>query len=189
KVIGVPKTIDGDLKNEAIETSFGFDTATKTYSELIGNIARDACSARKYWHFIKLMGRSASHIALECALKTQPNVCLISEEVAAQSLTLAQIVQSLCDTIATRAQHGEHFGIVLVPEGLIEFIPEMKALITELNEVMARRAQEFEALDTPDAQRVWIEQALSASARAVFNALPAEISTQLLADRDPHGNV
>ncbi|NVP23627.1 diphosphate--fructose-6-phosphate 1-phosphotransferase [Treponema phagedenis] len=189
QVIGVPKTIDGDLKNDMIETSFGFDTATKTYSELIGNIARDANSAKKYWHFIKLMGRSASHIALECALSTQPNVCLISEEIENEKKTLGQITQYLCDIIAKRAENEENFGIVLIPEGLIEFIPEMKTLISELNDAMAKHADEFTRLKTFAEEYAWVEKTLSKTSVQVFASLPEEISKQLLMDRDPHGNV
>ncbi|MDE7407445.1 MAG: diphosphate--fructose-6-phosphate 1-phosphotransferase, partial [Muribaculaceae bacterium] len=160
QVIGCPKTIDGDLKNEMIETSFGFDTATKVYSEVIGNIERDCNSAKKYWHFIKLMGRSASHIALECALQTQPNVCLISEEVEAKNMTLDDIVNQIASIVAARATRGNNFGIVLVPEGLIEFIPAMKALIAELNDLLAEKAEEFAAVDAAE-QRQWIVDHLS----------------------------
>ncbi len=188
-VIGAPKTIDGDLKNEAIEVSFGFDTATKTYSELIGNIARDANSAKKYWHFIKLMGRSASHIALECALQTQPNVTLISEEVETHQTTLDEIVEEICSVIARRADQGKNFGIILIPEGLVEFIPEMKALIAELNDLMAHAADEFTTLATQQAQETWLSEKLSAESAAVFSSLPVTIRQQLLMDRDPHGNV
>ena len=189
QVIGVPKTIDGDLKNAYIETSFGFDTATKTYSELIGNIGRDANSAKKYWHFIKLMGRSASHIALECALQTQPNVCIISEEVAAKQQTLEQIVESIATVVAGRAAQGENFGIVLVPEGLIEFIPEMGILIREINDILARHAEEFAARSGPEAQSELIASHLSKESAQLFESLPAGIQQQLLMDRDPHGNV
>jgi len=189
QVIGCPKTIDGDLKNEHIETSFGFDTATKTYSELIGNIERDANSAKKYWHFIKLMGRSASHIALECALQTQPNICLISEEVEARKLSLGQIVDQICDSIVKRAANKENFGVVLIPEGLVEFVPEMKKLIAELNDLMAHYADEFAKLAGFEAQAAWLGKKLSAESAKVFASLPAEIAKQLLMDRDPHGNV
>lgn len=189
QVIGVPKTIDGDLKNEYIEASFGFDTAVKTYSELIGNIARDADSAKKYWHFIKLMGRAASHIGLECALQTQPNIALISEEVERKGQTLGQIVDYICGVIAKRAAKGSNFGIVLVPEGLIEFIPEMKKLISELSDLMAHKAAEFEALPSPDAEISFVVKNLSAGSTGVFDSLPKEIKRQLLMDRDPHGNV
>jgi pyrophosphate--fructose-6-phosphate 1-phosphotransferase len=189
QVIGCPKTIDGDLKHEYIEASFGFDTACKTYSEVIGNIARDALSAQKYWYFIKLMGRSASHIALECALQTHPNVCLISEEVEAEKLSLAQVVEQICDSIVKRAANGDNFGVVLIPEGLIEFIPEIKALITELNDAMAEGEAEFAALHSFDERKAWLEKTLKAESFAAFNSLPREIAAQLLLDRDPHGNV
>lgn len=189
RVIGVPKTIDGDLKNAMIETSFGFDTATKTYSEVIGNIERDANSAKKYWHFIKLMGRSASHIALECALQTQPNICLISEEVEAKKMTLRQITDYLCTVIAKRAENGENFGVILIPEGLVEFVPEMKRLIAELNDLMAVKAAEFNKLTGFDAQAAWLARNLSKASAATFKALPEAIAQQFLMDRDPHGNV
>lgn len=189
RVIGVPKTIDGDLKNEQIETSFGFDTATKTYSELIGNIERDANSAKKYWHFIKLMGRSASHIALECALQTQPNVCLISEEIEAKKMTLRQITADLCAVIAKRAENNENFGIILIPEGLVEFIPEMKSLIAELNDTMAKNEAAFNALADFAAKKAWLKDTLSAASYETFDSLPDAIAAQFLADRDPHGNV
>lgn len=189
QVIGCPKTIDGDLKNDYIETSFGFDTATKTYAELIGNICRDANSARKYWHFIKLMGRSASHIALECALQTQPNICLISEEVEKHQLSLSNIVEQICDSVAARAANKENFGIVLIPEGLVEFVPEMKKLIAELNDVMAHHASEFGKLNTFKSQAQWLKEKLSKASSDVFTSLPEEIAKQLLMDRDPHGNV
>jgi pyrophosphate--fructose-6-phosphate 1-phosphotransferase len=184
QVIGCPKTIDGDLKNEHIETSFGFDTACKTYSELIGNIERDANSAKKYWHFIKLMGRSASHIALECALQTQPNVCLISEEVEAQKLSLAQIVDQIAASVAKRAENSENFGVALIPEGLVEFVPEMKKLIAELNDVMASAEA-----GTLDGQGEFLRARLSAPSANLLQSLPEDIAKQLLADRDPHGNV
>ena len=189
RVIGVPKTIDGDLKNEQIETSFGFDTACKTYSELIGNIERDANSAKKYWHFIKLMGRSASHIALECALQTQPNVCLISEEVEAKKMTLKQITDYICESIVARAQNDENFGVVLVPEGLVEFIPEMKSLIAELNDTMAHKADEFNKLVTFEDKKSWLKDNLKPASFKTFDSLPDAIAAQFLADRDPHGNV
>lgn len=189
RVIGVPKTIDGDLKNKQIETSFGFDTATKTYSELIGNIGRDANSAKKYWHFIKLMGRSASHIALECALQTQPNICLISEEVEEKKMTLKQITNDICDIIAKRADNNENFGIVLIPEGLVEFIPEMKKLIAELNDKMADEAASFEKLKDFASKKDWLKSHLTASSFKTFESLPESIADQFLADRDPHGNV
>ncbi|RKY46646.1 MAG: diphosphate--fructose-6-phosphate 1-phosphotransferase [Candidatus Neomarinimicrobiota bacterium] len=189
QVIGCPKTIDGDLKNEMIEVSFGFDTATKVYSELIGNISRDALSAKKYWHFIKLMGRSASHIALECGLKTRPNITLISEEVEAKGMTLGDIVDEIAGTIVKRAEKGKHFGIVLIPEGLIEFIPEMKALIGELNDVMAQKASELDGKDNPDEKRSLVKSFLSEKAGALYVSLPKDIADQLIMDRDPHGNV
>ena len=188
QVIGCPKTIDGDLKNECIETSFGFDTATKVYSEVIGNIQRDCNSAKKYWHFIKLMGRSASHIALECALQTQPNVCIISEEVEAKNLSLQDVVNNIADTVARRAQDGNNFGIVLIPEGLIEFIPAMKNLIAELNDMLARNAKQFAALDAA-AQREFVLKNLSKDNAEVFASLPEGVARQLTLDRDPHGNV
>ncbi|GHT69446.1 pyrophosphate--fructose 6-phosphate 1-phosphotransferase [Spirochaetia bacterium] len=189
QVIGCPKTIDGDLKNEYIETSFGFDTAVKTYSELIGNIERDANSAKKYWHFIKLMGRSASHIALECALQTQPNICLISEEVEAKKLSLGQIVDQICDSVTKRTANKENFGVVLIPEGLVEFIPEMKALIAELNDVMAHDASEFASEGEFLIKIDWLGKKLSPASTAVLKSLPPEIAEQFLMDRDPHGNV
>ncbi|NBC30149.1 MAG: diphosphate--fructose-6-phosphate 1-phosphotransferase [Spirochaetes bacterium] len=189
RVIGVPKTIDGDLKSTYIEVSFGFDTAAKTYSELIGNIARDASSARKYWHFIKLMGRSASHIALECALQTHPNVCIISEEVAAKSQTLDQIVDTIVQTVITRCDNGYNYGIALVPEGLIEAVPEMKSMIGEMNDILANEEHYFETLHTFEEQTSWINKKLSRDSSYVFSSLPDEIQRQLLMDRDPHGNV
>lgn len=188
-VIGVPKTIDGDLKTEHIETSFGFDTATKTYSELIGNIERDANSAKKYWHFIKLMGRSASHIALECALQTQPNFTLISEEVESKQMTLNQVVDYICNIIIKRADNGDNFGVGLIPEGLIEFIPEVKALISELNDLLAHNTDYFTTLKSFEDQSEWINKNLSRDSSYVFSALPNNIQRQLLMDRDPHGNV
>ncbi len=187
QVIGCPKTIDGDLKNELIETSFGFDTATKVYSEVIGNIERDCNSAKKYWHFIKLMGRSASHIALECALQTRPNCCIISEEVEAKNMTLADIVDGIADVVAARAANGNNFGIVLIPEGLIEFIPAMKSLIAELNDMLARHP-EFAGLDAT-AQRAFVLDNLSKDNAATFESLPDGVARQLTLDRDPHGNV
>ena len=188
QVIGCPKTIDGDLKNEQIETSFGFDTACKTYSELIGNIERDCNSARKYWHFIKVMGRSASHIALECALQCQPNICLISEEVEQKDMTLNQIVDDLCQAIAKRAEDGNNFGTVIVPEGLIEFIPAIGRLIQELNDLLAAHGADYKDLDK-DAQRKYIIEHLSKENAATFETLPADVARQLSLDRDPHGNV
>lgn len=189
QVIGCPKTIDGDLKNEMIETSFGFDTACKVYSELIGNIQRDANSAKKYWHFIKLMGRSASHIGLECALQTQPNITLISEEVEQKKQTLVAIVNSIAEVIAKRAANGENFGTVLIPEGLIEFIPEMKKLMAELNDVMAHKENEFSKLETKLEKRKFIAAELTSELSGVYNSLPTDIADQLIMDRDPHGNV
>ena len=188
QVIGCPKTIDGDLKNEQIETSFGFDTATKTYSEVIGNIERDCNSARKYWHFIKLMGRSASHIALECALQTQPNICLISEEIQAKDLTLNDIVEQIASTVAYRASQGNNFGVVLIPEGLIEFIPAIGRLIQELNDLLAAHGQDYKDLDKA-AQREYILSHLSEANKATFETLPEGVARQLSLDRDPHGNV
>ena len=188
QVIGCPKTIDGDLKNEQIETSFGFDTACKTYSELIGNIERDCNSARKYWHFIKVMGRSASHIALECALQCQPNVCLVSEEVEQKDMTLNQIVDDLCQIIAKRAEDGNNFGTVIVPEGLIEFIPAIGRLIQELNDLLAAHGADYKDLDK-DAQRKYIIEHLSKENAATFETRPADVARQLSLDRDPHGNV
>ncbi|MEJ8769395.1 diphosphate--fructose-6-phosphate 1-phosphotransferase [Prevotella sp. HCN-7019] len=188
QVIGCPKTIDGDLKNEQIETSFGFDTATKTYSEVIGNIERDCNSARKYWHFIKLMGRSASHIALECALQTQPNICLISEEIEAKDLTLNDIVEQIASTVAYRASQGNNFGVVLIPEGLIEFIPAIGRLIQELNDLLAAHGQDYKDLDKA-AQREYILSHLSEANKATFETLPEGVARQLSLDRDPHGNV
>lgn len=188
QVIGCPKTIDGDLKNAQIETSFGFDTATKTYSELIGNIERDCNSSKKYWHFIKLMGRSASHIALECALQCQPNICIISEEVKAKNMTLNQIVENICDVIAYRAEQGHNFGVILIPEGLIEFIPSIGKLIEELNDLLAEHGNDYKGLDE-DAQREYILNHLSEENRQTFATLPANVARQLSLDRDPHGNV
>jgi len=189
RVIGCPKTIDGDLKNDQIETSFGFDTATKVYSELIGNIQRDANSAKKYWHFIKLMGRSASHIALECALQTHPNIALISEEVAAKKQTLKEIVEHIALLVTVRAKAGKNFGIVLIPEGLIEFIPEMKIMISELNDLLAREEKSFKTLQMTDEKLQFVNNYLSGASSQVFSSLPAVIQAQLLMDRDPHGNV
>ena len=186
QVIGCPKTIDGDLKNEQIETSFGFDTACKTYSELIGNIQRDCNSARKYWHFIKLMGRSASHIALECALQCQPNICLVSEEVEAKAMSLDDVVTYIANAVAKRAEDGKNYGTVLIPEGLIEFIPAIKKLIAELNDVLATD----EAKNLGRSQQIdFVKQHISAENLAVFNSLPTSVARQLALDRDPHGNV
>ena len=188
QVIGCPKTIDGDLKNAQIETSFGFDTATKVYSELIGNIERDANSARKYWHFIKLMGRSASHIALECALQAQPNICLISEEIEQKDMTLNQIVEQIAAAVAQRAADGNNFGVVLIPEGLIEFIPAIGRLIDELNDLLAAHGADYKDLDK-DAQRAYILAHLSKENADTFSTLPESVARQLSLDRDPHGNV
>ena len=188
QVIGCPKTIDGDLKNDQIETSFGFDTACKTYAEVIGNIERDCNSARKYWHFIKLMGRSASHIALECALQTQPNICLISEEIEKKDLTLNQVVEQIAETVAYRASQGNNFGVVLIPEGLIEFIPASGRLIQELNDLLAAHGADYKDLDK-DAQRQYILSHLSEANKATFETLPEGVARQLSLDRDPHGNV
>ena len=188
QVIGCPKTIDGDLKNDQIETSFGFDTACKTYAEVIGNIERDCNSARKYWHFIKLMGRSASHIALECALQTQPNICLISEEIEQKDLTLNQVVEQIAETVAYRASQGNNFGVVLIPEGLIEFIPAIGRLIQELNDLLAAHGADYKDLDK-DAQREYILDHLSEANKATFETLPEGVARQLSLDRDPHGNV
>ena len=187
QVIGCPKTIDGDLKNEVIEASFGFDTATKVYSELIGNIQRDCFSAKKYWHFIKLMGRSASHIALECALQTQPNICIVSEEVEAKNQTLQDVVDYIADIVAKRAEQGHNFGTVLIPEGLIEFIPAMKNLIAELNDLLAK-TPEFASWDK-DTQREFVIKHLSQNSATVYSSLPEGVARQLTLDRDPHGNV
>ena len=189
QVIGCPKTIDGDLKNDVIETSFGFDTACKTYSELIGNIERDANSAKKYWHFIKVMGRSASHIALECALECQPNICLIGEEVEAKRQSMMDIVNHIADVVAARASRGDNFGVVIVPEGLIEFIPEVKTLIGEINDLLAAWEAEYSSLTTFDQQYSFIMERLTSNSGSVFSALPVDIQKQLLMDRDPHGNV
>ncbi len=188
-VVGCPKTIDGDLKNESIETSFGFDTATKTYSELIGNICRDANSSRKYWHFIRLMGRSASHIALECAISTQPNICLVGEEVEARNQSIQDITNYIADIIAKRAANGDNYGICLVPEGLIEFVPSLKVLISEINDLVAKNEKEFSALHTTASKIAYIESLLTDESKKVFNSLPESIEAQLLLDRDPHGNV
>jgi pyrophosphate--fructose-6-phosphate 1-phosphotransferase len=188
-VIGVPKTIDGDLKNEAIEISFGFDTATKTYSELIGNVERDCLSAKKYWHFIKLMGRSASHIALECGLKTQPNITLVSEEVEAKKETLAQITEEIAMVVSERAAQGKNYGIILIPEGLVEFIPEIKALIAEVNELLSHEEATFNSLQGDQARIDFVLSKLSALSKMAFSSLPKGIQAQLLAERDPHGNV
>ena len=190
QVIGCPKTIDGDLKNEDIEASFGFDTATKTYSELIGNIERDANSAKKYWHFIKVMGRSASHVALECALETQPNICLIGEEVAAKKMTLAQITNYIADAVEKRGNNGNNFGVAIIPEGIVEFVPEFSKLIAEINELLAgAKTDEFNALPDWAAKYDFIKAGLTAESFAVFDILPQSIQQQLFLERDPHGNV
>ena len=190
QVIGCPKTIDGDLKNEDIECSFGFDTATKTYSEIIGNIARDANSAKKYWHFIKVMGRSASHVALECALKTQPNICLVSEEVAAKKMSLSQIADYIADSVEARANNGMNFGIAVIPEGVVEFVPEFSVLIHEINELLAgSKADAFNALPTWEEKYAFIEGGLTKESMEVFAILPTAIQQQLFLERDPHGNV
>ena len=188
QVIGCPKTIDGDLKNEMIETSFGFDTACKTYSEMIGNIQRDCNSSRKYWHFIKLMGRSASHIALECALQVQPNICIVSEEVEANNMSLDDVVTYIAQAVANRAADGNNFGTVLIPEGLIEFIPAMKKLIAELNDFLAHNAAEF-AMVKKSQQREYIISKLSKENADIYASLPEGVARQLTLDRDPHGNV
>ena len=191
QVIGCPKTIDGDLKNEQIEISFGFDTATKTYAELIGNIQRDANSAKKYWHFIKIMGRSASHVALEAALQTQPNITLISEEVEQKKMSLESIVNYMTDIIVRRADMGKNFGIAIIPEGLIEFIPEMKSMIANLNDIMAALETDPAFVNATTIREKFdiVENRLDPANAKVYNSLPALIKTQLLADRDPHGNV
>ncbi len=188
QVIGCPKTIDGDLKNEMIETSFGFDTACKVFSELIGNIQRDANSAKKYWHFIRLMGRSASHIALECALQSQPNFCLISEEVEAKNMTLSDVVEQIVKVVVARADAGQNFGTVLIPEGLIEFIPAMRVLIQELNDLLANN-EEFASLEGDEAKREYVKSMLTPDSCALYRSLPKGIARQLTLDRDPHGNV
>ena len=188
QVIGCPKTIDGDLKNDVIEVSFGFDTACKVYSEVIGNIQRDCNSAKKYWHFIKLMGRSASHIALECALQVQPNVCIVSEEVEAKNMTLADVVNYIADIVAARAKDGNNFGTVLIPEGLIEFIPAVKSLIAELNDLLADKGAEFAAVEK-DKQRQFIIDNLTKANAEIYESLPEGVARQLTLDRDPHGNV
>lgn len=190
QVIGCPKTIDGDLKNDDIECSFGFDTATKTYSELIGNIERDCNSAKKYWHFIKVMGRSASHVALECALETQPNICLISEEVAAKKMSLASIADYIADSVVARSKKGLNYGVAIIPEGVVEFVPEFSTLIHEINEMLAgSKALEFNALNSWTDKYTFIESKLTKESMAVFAILPQTIQQQLFLDRDPHGNV
>ena len=190
QVIGCPKTIDGDLKNEDIDCSFGFDTATKTYSEIIGNIQRDANSAKKYWHFVKVMGRSASHVALECALKTQPNICLISEEVAEKKMSLSQIADYIADSVEARAARGMNFGVAVIPEGVVEFVPEFAVLIAEINELLAgSKADEFNALPSWDEKYAFIKNGLTKESMEVFAILPQGIQQQLFLERDPHGNV
>ena len=190
QVIGCPKTIDGDLKNDDIEISFGFDTATKTYSELIGNIERDANSAKKYWHFVKVMGRSASHVALECALETQPNICLVSEEVAEKKMSLAEIANFIADSVAKRSAKGMNFGVAIIPEGVVEFVPEFKVLISEINELLAgEKAESFNALASWEEKYAFIEKGLTSESMKVFAILPQGIQQQLFLERDPHGNV
>ena len=190
QVIGCPKTIDGYLKNDDIECSFGFDTATKTYSELIGNIERDANSAKKYWHFIKVMGRSASHVALECALETQPNICLIGEEVAAKKMSLSQIADYIADSVATRAEKGMNFGVAIIPEGIVEFVPEFGTLIAEINELLAgEKAKAFNELPSWNEKYEFIRKGLTEKSFKVFEILPEGIQKQLFLERDPHGNV
>jgi len=190
QVIGCPKTIDGDLKNEDIECSFGFDTATKTYAEIVGNICRDANSAKKYWHFVKVMGRSASHVALETALQTQPNICLIGEEVAAKKMSLAQITDYIADSVANRAEKGLNFGVAIIPEGIVEFVPEFSMLISEINELLAgEKADTFNALTSWQEKDAFIQAGLSQEAMDVFRVLPDSIQQQLFLERDPHGNV
>ncbi|MBE6107650.1 MAG: diphosphate--fructose-6-phosphate 1-phosphotransferase [Erysipelotrichaceae bacterium] len=190
QVIGCPKTIDGDLKNEDIECSFGFDTATKTYSEIIGNIERDANSAKKYWHFVKVMGRSASHVALECALKTQPNICLISEEVSEKKMSLSQLADYIADSVAERAARGMNFGVAIIPEGVVEFVPEFSVLIHEINELLAgSKADAFNALPSWKEKYAFIENGLTKESMGVFAILPESIQQQLFLERDPHGNV
>ena len=190
QVIGCPKTIDGDLKNEDIECSFGFDTATKTYAEIVGNIQRDANSAKKYWHFVKVMGRSASHVALETALQTRPNICLIGEEVAAKKMSLAAIADYIADSVAARAAKGWNFGVAIIPEGIVEFVPEFSVLIAEINELLAgSKADAFNALPTWEEKYAFIENGLTKESMAVFAILPQSIQQQLFLERDPHGNV
>lgn len=190
QVIGCPKTIDGDLKNEQIEISFGFDTATKTYGELIGNIERDANSAKKYWHFVKIMGRSASHVALEAALQTQPNITLISEEVEQKKMSLASIIDYMTNIIVKRSENGKNFGIAVIPEGLIEFVPELKSMIANLNDIMPSLEKDSKYSNGSDAEKISIiENSLSSENAGVFKSLPVLIKSQLLMDRDPHGNV
>jgi pyrophosphate--fructose-6-phosphate 1-phosphotransferase len=189
QVIGVPKTIDGDLKNDMVETSFGFDTATKIYAELVGNICRDVNSARKYWHFIRLMGRSASHITLEVAFQTQPNIALIGEEVLERKMTLSQVVDTIVETILERADEGKNFGVCLVPEGLIEFIPEIKELIKKLNDLLATHEQQLRAIEQIHLKKDYVYKILEPRLADLMKSLPAAIESQLILDRDPHGNV
>ena len=191
QVIGCPKTIDGDLKNEDIECSFGFDTATKTYAEIVGNIERDANSAKKYWHFVKVMGRSASHVALETALQTRPNICLIGEEVAAKKMSLAEITDYIADSVANRAAKGWNFGVAIIPEGIVEFVPEFSVLIAEINELLAgeEKAEAFNNLPTWEEKYAFIKAGLTEASMAVFAILPQTIQQQLFLERDPHGNV
>ncbi len=190
QVIGCPKTIDGDLKNEDIECSFGFDTATKTYAEIVGNIERDANSAKKYWHFVKVMGRSASHVALETALQTRPNICLIGEEVAEKKMSLAAIADYIADSVANRAAKGWNFGVAIIPEGIVEFVPEFSVLIAEINELLAgSKADAFNELPTWADKYAFIKNGLTEASFAVFAILPENIQQQLFLERDPHGNV
>lgn len=189
KVVGVPKTIDGDLKNERVECSFGFDTATKVYAELLGNIERDADSARKYWHFVRVMGRSASHIALECALQCRPNIAIISEEVASRNIRLAELCDYICGVVKNRSEQGMDFGVAVIPEGLVEFVPEVKKLIAELNDILAQDRDQFEGLASDEDRMQFLSRKLSAESAQTFSVMPAGIRSQLLEDRDPHGNV
>ncbi|WP_040235710.1 diphosphate--fructose-6-phosphate 1-phosphotransferase [Borrelia crocidurae] len=190
QVIGVPKTIDADLRNEHIQISFGFDSATKTYSEMVGNLCRDAMSAGKYWHFIKIMGRSASHVALECALKTHPNICIISEEVLAKNKTLSEIVEDIAFVVIKRSLKGYNFGVIIIPEGVIEFIPEVKSLMIELCSIFDSNEEEFKGLDVEDIRKVFISK-LSEYMKKVYVSLPLFIQIELVnsvLERDPHGN-
>ena len=189
QIIGVPKTIDGDLKNQYVETSFGFDTAVRLYSELISNISRDALSAKKYYHFIRLMGRSASHITLEAAFQTQPNIVLIGEEIAQKNMSLKDIVAQMAETVIERSKNGKHYGIVLVPEGIIEFIPEIQQLILELNDIIADHKEYFESLDGFSHKSEWTNKKLSRDASYTFSGLPIDIQREFLMERDPHGNI
>lgn len=189
QIIGCPKTIDGDLRNDKVELPFGFDTATKTYSELVGNIERDANSSRKYWHFIKLMGRSASHIALECALECQPNIALIGEEIQAEKMTFQNVIKHIADVVATRAARGNNFGVVLIPEGVIEFVPEFQSLINEMNERIAQKEQEISKLASSKERIAFVSKLLTPEHCKVFSQLPDFVQEELVMDRDPHGNV